>query len=455
MKSSSISFYFVLYLVAVITVFVITGERDQLLRQRDEDIAHLIEIYIKPLRLTAYADTARFFLEENQASTSLPARIRVKADGPMDREDIRFTVVEVRDGAGSVLDPASFRTLNESGDGVVVCPALTPGTYRVSVAGYKRRLVTDGRTMKVSIRDTTYEIAYSPRLESVDRDTAILFARVEKSGIVPPQLTLSVPESHDAWVIGPPYVKKIFAGGVEDAGKVAFGVSGGGRIEPGPAGASFVSLTWDQPDLGRHTFVVNADARRGLGEKDKASISFSVEIFPASFAVSPPQRGFWGIPYIFNGQIAGLSTLDLAVECGHDGQILEKRPVIPPDTVIPQRGWNALMFRVLYRGNAIKEHRVALESPPPPQIRWVQQNLDRSRNVFVITAESGDPLGGSVSLSLQSEPSGIAALDRIRGTRFTITVDLKNRPAAIFLKLTATDRFGGQSVSAKQFNIPQ
>ena len=455
MKSSSISFYFVLYLVAVITVFVITAERDQLLRQRDEDLAHLIEVYIKPLRLTAYADTARFFLEENQNVTIVPPRIRIKADGPMDREDISFTVLGVRDAEGAAVDRAGFRALNENGDGVVVCPPLTPGTYRVSVAGYKRRLLSDGKTMKVSIRDTTYEIAYSPRLESVDRDTVVLFARVEKSGIVPPQVTLSVPEAHDAWVIGPPYVKKVFVGGVEDARRVAFGVSGGGRIDPGPPGASFVTLTWDQPVLGRRTFVVSADARRGMGEKDRASTSFSVEVFPASFAVPPPARGFWGIPYVFNGQIAGLGTLDMAVESGHDGQILTTRPVVPPDTVIPQRGWNSLLFRVLYRGNPIKEQRVKLEAPPPPQIRWVQQTLDRSRNAFVIAAECADPLGGAVSLSLQSEPSGIVSLDRIRGTKFTITVNLATHPPAVFLKLTATDRFGGQSVSSKQFNIPQ
>ena len=57
----AISFYFVLYLVAIVTVFVITMERDTLLRRRDEDIAHLVEIYVKPLRLAPAIDTARFF----------------------------------------------------------------------------------------------------------------------------------------------------------------------------------------------------------------------------------------------------------------------------------------------------------------------------------------------------------------------------------------------------------
>jgi hypothetical protein len=309
--------------------------------------------------------------------------------------------------------------------------------------------------MSVTIRDTSYDIAYSPRLEGVDRDTAILLARVEKSGIAPPQLTLSVPEAHDTWVIGPPYVKKVFVGGVQDAEKVAFTVSGGARTEPVPANASYVSVIWDRPALGRHTFTMSADARRGLGEKDRASISYSVEVFPAAFVSPPPQRAFWGIPYAFNGQIAGIGTLDLAVEHGHDGLILGRRPVVPPDTVVAQRDWDILFFRVLYRGNVIKEHRVTLESPPPPQIRWVQQNLDRSKNAFMITAESADPLGGPVALSLQSEPSGIATLDRLRGTRFVITIDLRNRPPAMFIKLTATDRFGGRSVSAKQFNVPQ
>ena len=64
--SHGISFYFVLYLVAIITVFVITTERDTLLRKRDEDIARLVEIYVKPLHLSPAADTVRYFLPANQ-----------------------------------------------------------------------------------------------------------------------------------------------------------------------------------------------------------------------------------------------------------------------------------------------------------------------------------------------------------------------------------------------------
>jgi hypothetical protein len=455
MKSSSISFYFVLYLVAIITVFVITSERDQLLRQRDEDIVHLIEVYVKPLRLNPYADTTRFFVDPNQTVTSSPVRIRLKADGPVDRDDIRFTLLAAQSADGAAIDTRAMRALNDGGDGVIDCPPMEPGTYAFTVAGYKRRLISDGKKMKVSIRDTTYEIQYSPRLENVDRDTTVLIAKVEKTGITPPQLTLSVPDANESWVIGPPYNKKIFVGGIQEVSGISVTVDGDGRIERSAAPASFVTFVWDRPSLGRHSFAVAADARRGLGEKDRARISFNVQVYPASFASPPSPRGYWGIPYVFDGQISGLNPLDLAIEASHDGQTLGSRPVVPKDTLIPQRTWTFMLFRVLYRGSAIKEHRASIESPPPPQIRWVQQNLDRTRNAFVISAESADPLGGPVTLSLQSEPSGIASLDRIRGTRFTVTIDLRNKPAAVFLKLTATDRFGGKSTSAKQFNVPQ
>ena len=213
MKSSSISFYFVLYLVAIITVFVITNERDSLLRQRDEDMAHLIAIYVKPLRLSAYVDTARFFVEPNQAVTSSPVRVHVKADGPLDRGDIVFTLVGARSIESGAIDLQGIHALNEGGDGVVVCPQLQPGIYTLTVAGYKRRLISDGKRMKVVIRDTTYEIQYSPNLERVDRDTAILLAKVEKSGLVPPRVTLSVSNANDTWVVGPPFTKQIFVGG--------------------------------------------------------------------------------------------------------------------------------------------------------------------------------------------------------------------------------------------------
>jgi len=455
MKSSSISFYFVLYLVAIITVFVITSERDQLLRQRDEDIVHLIEVYVKPLHLNPYADTTRFFVDPNQTVTSSPVRIRLKADGPVDRDDIKFTLVAAQSSNGTTVDPKTMRTLNDGGDGVVICPPMEPGIYAFTVAGYKRRLISDGKKMKVSIRDTTYEIAYSPRLENVDRDTTVVIAKVEKTGIAPPQLTLSVTDANESWVIGPPYSRKIFVGGIQDVSGISMTIDGEGRIERSAPPASFVTFVWDRPSLGRHTFAVAADARRGMGEKDRARISFSVQVYPASFANPPSSRGFWGVPYVFDGQISGLNPLDLALDASHDGQTLGTRPVVPKDTLVPQRNWNSMLFRVLYRGSVIKEHRVAIESPPPPQIRWVQQNLDRSKNAFVISAESTDPLGGPVTLSLQSEPSGIASLDRIRGTRFTVTIDLRNKPAAIFLKLTATDKFGGKSTSSKQFNVPQ
>jgi hypothetical protein len=85
----------------------------------------------------------------------------------------------------------------------------------------------------------------------------------------------------------------------------------------------------------------------------------------------------------------------------------------------------------------------------------VQQNLDRARNVFLITVASADPTGGPVRMSVEAQPSGIAQLDKIRGTSFTINVNLAGKPSAVFLKLTATDQYGGRSTSSKQFNIPQ
>jgi hypothetical protein len=455
MKSSHISFYFVLYIVAIITVFVITMERDRLLRERDEDIAHLIEVYVKPLRLSAYVDTVRAFISPNQPQTGEPVRLRVKADGPMDRSDIKFTLIGVESEGPGTVDPSSVTVANDNGDGVVTTPPLEAGIYRFAVSGYKHRVITAGKTMKVQIRDTTYVVQYSERLKSVDTDTAYLIAKVEKSGIAPPQITLSVQETNDTWVLGPAFVKKIFVGGVQDISGVSFSVTPPARIERSAEDRSFVQCVWDKPELGKRSFTVSVDAHRGLGAKDVATVAFGVQVFPASFGTLPSDKGFWGIPYVFDGQIAGLGPLDLSVEATRDGQPLGTKPVVPKDTVVPQQGWKSLSFTVLYRGSPIKTHRVTLQSPPPPQIRWVQQNLDRSRSVFLISAESSDPIGGPVRLSLQSEPSGIATLDKIRGTRFTITIDLKGRPSAVFLKLIATDQFGGQGISSKQFNIPQ
>jgi hypothetical protein len=123
--------------------------------------------------------------------------------------------------------------------------------------------------------------------------------------------------------------------------------------------------------------------------------------------------------------------------------------------ITPDRKWSKLAFKVLYRGNLIKEHQATLSAPPPPQIKWVQQNLDRGNNSFVITAAAVDALGGPVRMSIESQPQGLVTMDKVRGTSFKISINLSSKPSAIFLKLTATDAYGGTSVSSKQFNIPQ
>ncbi|MEK6571646.1 MAG: hypothetical protein AABZ61_09760, partial [Bacteroidota bacterium] len=85
MKTSGLSFYFVLYIVAIITVFAITVERDRVLKERDEVIAHLVAVYVKPLRLSASVDTARFFIEPTRSLTRDSVAIRLKVDGPIEK----------------------------------------------------------------------------------------------------------------------------------------------------------------------------------------------------------------------------------------------------------------------------------------------------------------------------------------------------------------------------------
>jgi len=458
MKTSSLSFYFVLYIVAIITVFAITVERDHLLKQRDEVIAHLISVYVKPLQLAAYVDTTRIFIEPTRTQTRDSVALRIKVEGPIEKNDVTFALYRAEKllENGEVQSQGLLGAVrNVGGDGILICPPLEEGTYKFYVSGYKRRIITDGNLMRVSIGDTTYAIPYSAALEMVDRDTTVLLAKVARTGVIPPQLTLSVQEAQENWVLGPPYRKKIFVGGTENLQRVSFAVSAPGRIEMGSAAESYVLMAWDKPTLGKSTFTVSADANRGFGEKDRASVTFKVEVLPAAFISTPSAKGFWGIPYTFDGQLVGLNPLDLSVDVSHDGYSIWTKPVLPKVSVTPEKTWNTLLFRVLYRGTLVKEHTVSLSAPPPPQIKWVQQNLDRSRNVLTISVASSDPTGGPVRLSLQAQPAGIARLDKVAGTTFTITVSLEGKPPAVYLRLSATDQYGGQSVSTKQFNIPQ
>jgi len=454
-SSGRISFYFVLYLVAIISVFVITMERDTLLRKRDDDIAHLVEIYLKPLHLTAAVDTTRYFLPANREETAEPLKLLAKADGPIDRNDIQYTLLSIRKVEGTesdtpALDGATFA--NEQGDGVLSFPHLGAGVYEFVVAGYKPRVIRRGDIMRVAIRDTTYEIPYSDRLAHIDRDTAVLVASVVKSGIEPTQLVVSTDQSRETWVVGPPYSKKIFVGGVESPEHVTFN-AGQFHVERTRGERAFVTLVWDRPTIGVHPFTITALGNRGLGEKDRASVSFAVEVLPATFTSNPPHRAFWGIPYVFDGGIVGVNPVDLSVEFTRNGAAVWTRPAVPKDTVLPDRSWLDMTFKILYHGIVVKEHRASVEAPPPPQIRWVKQELDHASNTLLVTVNCTDPAGGPVRMSLESQPGGLARLDRVHGTSFTITVNTDGALAGIFLKLTAVDQYGGQANSSRQFSL--
>lgn len=458
MKHTDISYYFVLYLVAIITVFAITVERDKTLEQRNDVIANLVEVYVRPLQMSAYDDTTRFYIAPNRETTAESVQSKIRTEGPLVTNDIAFTLVEAEKVlAGGELreKPIAGEVRNENGDGVLTYPPLEVGTFLFRVSGYKNRVrLLPGGGMVIPVRDTVYHIPYSKRLENVDKDTATLIVKVTKSGVEPQQLTLNVQETAENWIIGPPYSKKIFVAGIEDIGSVNFSVGPDGHIEAA-RGSSFATFAWNSPLPGRHSFTVNGSAARGLGGKDRASVVFEVNVQPASFVTQPSDHGFWGVPYTFDGQIVGLNPIDLTVEVLHDGKSTGTQPVVPKIVLSPERSWGTLAFKVIYHSVVIKEHKASLTSPAPPQIRWLQQNLDRGRNTFTVVLAAADAGGAAVTLSLQSQPQGIARLDKIKGTSFTITVDLRDKPSAVFLKVTASDQYGGQNTSSKQFNIAQ
>ena len=457
MKTQGISFYFVLYIVAVITVFVITMERDQLLKERDEDIAHLVELYVRPLVLTSYLDTAFFYVDPGQSVTRDPVTLRAKVEGPLEKGTVEFSLVQAWRMKHGTRETLNIRPelSNENGDGLLSAVPLDEGTYLFEVAGYSRRIVADGNQIRLTIKDTTYVIPYSPQLEDVDRDTVLLVAKIEKSGIDPLQFAVSVQDKQESWILGPPYSKKIFISGVEDAARVTFTPPAGTHIDRSPDGSAFVVMTWDRPVLGKKAFTIAANANRSFGGKDVASVSFAIDILPPSFVSEPSRKGFWGIPFTFDGRIQGLSPVDLSISVLHNNQVVASGSATQKHTYVPERNWISLDYRITYRGHVIKEHPVSLSAPPPPQIKWLGQELDRAQNLFKINVASADAADGAVRLSVEAQPSGIARLDKISGKSFVVSINLETKPTAVFLKLVALDQYGGRSVSTKQFNIPQ
>ena len=344
MKSSGLTFYFILYLVAIVTVFAITVERDQVLDERDEVIEHLISVYVKPLALSSFVDTARFFIEPNQTFTRDSIRVKLIVEGPIEKKAIVFTLLEAKrwQSEGNFQgEEITGVVRNEEGEGVLLYPPLEAGIYEFKVSAYKKRIASRRNQMSVTIGDTTYAIPYSESLERIDRDTTVLIAKVEKSGVIPPQLTLSVQEARENWVLGPDYRKKIFVSGVGTVQGVSFAAGRPGGIETVTGVGSYVHFLWEKPTLGKRTFTVTANANRGFGEKDRSSVTFDVEVLPATFVSSPSSKGFWGIPYLFNGQVVGVNPLDLSVQVFHDGKSLGMKPVVRKLSLLPDRNWNS------------------------------------------------------------------------------------------------------------------
>jgi hypothetical protein len=297
--------------------------------------------------------------------------LRAKTEGPIDRNDIKFTLVKaVKIHADGTQEEKSTSVPvgNENGDGVLSYPPVDDGVYAFTVAGYKHRIERVGDKMKVRIRDTTYLIAYSPQLERVDRDTTVLLAHVIRSGELPIQLTLNIEETRDNWVLGVPFKKKIFMGGVEEPWRTIFNAGPGISFEKAADKGSYVTLLWELPKPGQREFIVTADANRGLGQKDRATTRFTVDVVPPAYVSPPSAKGFWGIPYTFDAQVAGLNPIDITVESFHDGESMGMKPAVPKTVITPDRKWRALSFKVFYRGNLIKEHQAVLIAPPPPQI---------------------------------------------------------------------------------------
>lgn len=455
-KSTDVSYYFALYLVAIITVFAITLERDEAFEERERLIVSLLEVYLRPLKLSPYADTSHFYFAPDRQRTDDSIQVKFEVGGPLVTDDVVFNLVEAKhssDGVGWSMIPLEGRFENSEGNGIFIYPPAKEGLYVFKLLGYKNRIRVDGRRMSIMVKDSIYEVPYSKALEEIDYSTTTLVVKVMKSGVEPTRLVLSVPEKKENWVVGVPYTKKIFVSGADDIRKVSFKVGPAGRVSLSATEKTFVVFEWDTPLPGKHGFTVSAHAGRGLGDKDVASISFDVDVQPAMFETPPSEKGFWGIPYQFDGKIIGLNPLELSVEILQDGSVIDSKPVIPKVSVVPQKDWESLKFRVLYRKVVLKEHTVELLPPAPPQIRWVQQNLDKVRGIFEVTVAVTDAGGGPVRLSMQSQPPGIARLDKLRGKEFKITVDLKEKPPSVFLKLTATDDFGGQSISSKQFPV--
>lgn len=428
------SFYFILYLVAIVSLLDVITERDE----AQEEMVSLLLKKITSAPVLSARDTVVWTAKEQGRAAITVAGL----SSPAEMSKIRYAIASLDPAPPSGIDTKP--KLDATGNATLEGTINEKGIYSFqATASVEREIPTD---IPDAVRDAIHRL--SGDKVSLKSEPVNFVVKVEGSSISHPALTLNIePPSEDKWILGVPYTKTIYVGGPAPD-LVTFSCSDHrfkimkdvGRIQ----------LSWAEPMSGITKVVVKANANRDLGGLDAAEARFSIDVGPPRWQPDPRPMAYNRVNYKFESTLGGLSPGEYTIQVIANKTDV-KTTISPnqfPYELKPDPSWKMLTFRAVGRtSNTLKEIEIPVKDPPPPQIKWQGESHEGNDHVIKFYCEDVD--GNDVNVNFNVvQPQGVKAVmsPPVRGKAFSIRIkDVTNiKQSQVELAVTALG-IGGPS----------
>ena len=427
------SFYFVLYIVAIVSLLNVITERDE---AQQEMVQVLLKKITSAPVLTA-RDTILWTAKDSGHAVISVAGLM----SPLEMSGIRYAIASLDPDPPAGL--ASEPVVDPRGNAILAGKINEKGTYTFQATATVEREIP--RDIPDVVHDAITRL--SGEKVSLKSDPVNFVVKVEGSTIAHPALTLNIePPSADKWILGVPYSKTVYVGG-PSPDLVTFTCSDSRFKITKDVGR--IQLAWAEPLSGTTKVVVKANAHRDLGSLDAAEARFSIDVGPPRWQPEPRPVAYNRVNYRFESTLGGLSPNEYMVQVIANKSDL-KATISPnqfPYEFKPDPSWKTLTFRAMGRTAMLKEIDVTVKDPPPPQIRWQGESNDGNDHVIKFSCEDVDGSDVNVNFNVV-QPQGVRAVmsPPVRGKNFTIRIkDIANiKQSQVELAVTALG-IGGPS----------
>jgi len=403
------SFYFILYLVAIVSLLGVITERDEAQQE-------MVDVLLKKITsapVLSARDTVVWTARDSGRAVISVAGLT----SPLEIASIRYMIgsLDLALPPGMAKEPA----VDPDGNAILTGRISEKGTYNfVAAATVDREIPAD---IPMSVRDVIVRV--SGDRVSLETEPVHFAVRVEARNAIGPALTLNIePPVEDKWILGAQYTKNIYVGGPSpDA--VTFTCSDPRFRITKDLGK--IQLNWPDPVSGLTRVVVRANASRELGDRDYAEVKFSIEVGPPRWQPEPRMVAYNRVNYRFESMLGGMHPNDYTIQVVVNKTDV-KATVSPnqfPYEIKPDLAWKTLTFRAVGHSTTLKEFEIPVKDPPPPQIKW--QGESHEGNDHIIKFSCADVDGGDVNVNFNIvQPSGVRVVmsPPMRGKAFTITI---------------------------------